>query len=195
MDQGTNANIYSKSPNNYRGFDATAPTAPISSASGKTSRGVSPLVLPIVISVILSSGISAGITYYIMKKKSEPSIFSDEDFPEPDDVNIISVVGTTGNEAEEDVIRQLDEKISNSSSNADENFDDKMTKIAFLFDFENYDSVKSSLDAISLDDLSNFQLYQVYNSYARYYNLVGDSASASDYEKKAASAQEKYISE
>ncbi len=194
MEQG-NTNLYTKTPNNYQGFDAAAPASAISSGAGKAPRKISPLVLPLSITVLLTACISVGITYFIMKRNSEPSIFSTEETPEPSDVNIISVTGTTGNESEEEVIRQLDEKIASSSSDAKENFDDKMTKIAFLFDFEDYDGVKSSLDKISLDGLSNFQLFQVYNSYARYYKLIGDSASASDYEKKATAAQEKYITE
>ena len=188
-----NTNPYIKTPN-YRGFDNVAPTAPISSGSGKSSR-FSFSILPLIIVAVLSAGISAGITYFIMKRNSEPSIFSTEEIPESSDVNIVSVVGTTGNETEEEVFAQIDQKIASSTSDADENFDDIMTKVAFLFDFEKYDEVKTTLDGISLDGLSNFQLYQVYNSYARYYNLVGDSASAKSYESRAADAKAKYIVE
>ena len=172
------------------------PNSPLTSSGKEKKKFALPsFFFPVVIAVILSSGLSVTVTYLIMKDNSGSSIFSNEEIPEESDVNIKSVIGTTGNESKEDVLKQLDEKISSSSSDASENFDDKMTKIAFLFDFEKYDEVKSALDGISLDNLSNYQLFQVYNSYARYYNLVGDSASAEDYKARAKDAEEKYIVE
>ena len=182
-------------PNNNFNQVTNPNPAPFSSGVEKKKLNLPSFLLPVIITAVLTAGVSVGITYLIMKKANEPSIFSKEETPEASDVNVTSVIGTTGNESEEDVLRQLDEKISSSSSDAAENFDDKMTKIAFLFDFEKYDDAIAMLDKISLDGLSNFQLFQVYNNYSRYYTLAGDSDSAAEYKSLAADAEAKYIVE
>lgn len=173
----------------------TFPPHAFTSGQGETKNKHVPILAIIVVTVIAFAGTTGVATYMVMKNMNSNSIFANTDTPDESDVNIVEAVQTTGNESEEDVLRQLDEKVSSSSSDPSDYFDNLMTKIAFLFDFEEYDSVKTTLDGISTEGLSNFQLFQVYTSYARYYSIIEDNSSAAQYEALAAEAESKYFAE
>ncbi len=162
--------------------------------SGKTPKkfSLATVIIVAIVSVIASSATTLFITSLNPNKST---IFSDEEEPEISDADVKTVIHTDGSESADDVLKQLDEKINSDSSSPSDNFDDIMTKVAFLFDFEKYDEAKSTLDGISQDNLTNFQLFQIYSYYARYYSQIGDTSNATAYEKKASEAETKYISE
>ena len=161
----------------------------------KTPKSFS--ISTLVVVAIVSTLVASSTTYLITKNvnQEKETIFSDEEEPELSDVNVKTVTQTDGSESTEDVIKQLDEKINSSGSDSEESFNTTMTKIAFLFDYEQYDEAKNTLDSIPQDNLTNYELFQIYNNYKRYYEQIGDTANASLYEEKATDAEAKYILE
>ena len=143
---------------------------------------------PVIITLACLLVIGAGVGVYFAFFNNHAT---EEGEPNPL-ANLRTTYVSDGSTSASDINKSIDEKIS-SSKDDEEKFANTLAKANFNIAIEDYEAALDVLNSVDDSNLSDYEQYALYNSYATVYTGLGDASSAASYKALADAAHERDI--